>query len=378
MSTKSESHDLEPLCGFDDYRMRIGDEMRGKRATLGKSLLDVARDLNIRAVLIDAIERADPATFEIQWVIPGYVRTYAKYLGMDPAETYRLFCLESGYVAKPADVSGRPRRPAGSGLFKKLASKKPPRRRVKPAKPRPSKPRDPLFDKQTMQTVASSVFVLGLITGIGYVGWTVYDEIDGIVQADAGEYPAAIETDETYASFTNAVPDGRFASRRDAAVASVTAKRTMGEIRPGEFGVYSESAELTAAVAPAPAAPVEEPIVETVAAVDRNEVVLFPTRAAWMRMTKPDGTVIREETIAAGTELLVPESDEPLRLRAGNSGSVYFIVGGEVYGPAGTGTSVAKDVNLAAAAIRDRFDRVETGSVPREILDLGRFAQAVE
>ena len=378
MSRTSESHDHEPLRGFDDYRICIGDEMRGKRATLGKSLLDVARDLNVRAVLIDAIERADPASFEIQWVIPGHVRTYAKYLGMDPAETYRLFCLESGYVAKPADVSGRSRKSAGGGLFKKFARKKPPRLRVKPANPRPSKPREPLFDKQTTQTLTSSVFVLGLIAGIGYVGWTVYHEIDGIVQAGAGEYPTAIETDETYVSFTNVAPDGGFASRRDAALASVTANRTMGEIRPGEYGVYSENAERAAAVTPEPAAPVRKPIVETVASSDRNDVILFPTRAAWMRMTKPDGTVIREETFAAGTELPVPESDEPLRLRVGNSGSVYFIVGGEIYGPAGTGTSVAKEVSLQAAAIRDRFDRVEGNSVPRELLDPGRFAQAVE
>ena len=374
----SESHDLEPLRGFDDYRVRIGDEMRGRRATLGKSLLDVARELNIRAVLIDAIERADPETFEIQWVIPGHVRTYAKFLGMDPDETYRLFCRESGFVARPADVSGRPRRPEGRGLFKRIRKNRARRLSAKPAKSRPQKPREPLFDKQSMQTVTSSLFVLGLIAGIGYVGWTVYDEIDSIVQADAGEYPAPIEANDMYASVTSAAPDDRFTFRRDADLGSVTVKRTMGEIRPGEFGVYSEDSALTALVAPEPAAPVKEPVVETVAAVDRNQVILVPTRAAWMRLTKQDGTVIREETLAAGTELQVPESDEPLRLRAGNSGSVYFIVGGEVYGPAGTGTSVAKNVNLAAAAIRDRFDRVITDSVPREILDLGRFTQAVE
>ncbi len=35
--------------GFDDFDVRLGDLMRGERATLGKSLLDVQRDLKIKA-----------------------------------------------------------------------------------------------------------------------------------------------------------------------------------------------------------------------------------------------------------------------------------------------------------------------------------------
>ena len=35
--------------GFDDFELRLGDLMRGERATLGKSLLDVQRELKIKA-----------------------------------------------------------------------------------------------------------------------------------------------------------------------------------------------------------------------------------------------------------------------------------------------------------------------------------------
>ena len=34
--------------GFDDYDIRLGDLMRGERATLGKSLLDVQREAPVR------------------------------------------------------------------------------------------------------------------------------------------------------------------------------------------------------------------------------------------------------------------------------------------------------------------------------------------
>ncbi|MCY4326222.1 MAG: helix-turn-helix transcriptional regulator, partial [Rhodobacteraceae bacterium] len=70
----------------------------------GKSLIDVERDLHIRAHLIHAIEKADINGFEFKWVIPGYVRAYAKYLGMDPEIGYRRFCEEAGV----SNITGNP------------------------------------------------------------------------------------------------------------------------------------------------------------------------------------------------------------------------------------------------------------------------------
>ena len=58
--------------------------MRGERATLGRTLLDVQRDLRIKAAYIAAIENADPAVFPNPSFIPGYVRSYARYLGPGP------------------------------------------------------------------------------------------------------------------------------------------------------------------------------------------------------------------------------------------------------------------------------------------------------
>jgi hypothetical protein len=58
--------------------------MRGERATLGKSLLDVQRELKIKATYIAAIENADVSAFETPGFVAGYVRSYARYLGMDP------------------------------------------------------------------------------------------------------------------------------------------------------------------------------------------------------------------------------------------------------------------------------------------------------
>ena len=367
------------VLGYDDYSICLGDEMRGLRATMGKSLLDVERDLNIRAVLINAIEQADVDSFEAKWVIPGHVRTYSKYLGMDPEDGYQRFCRESGFVAKPGSVlnPSAKRRAGGnrlSGIGLNWAKSRSPRR----TRARDAKVRTPLFDKQILQSLSSSVLVFGLIVGIGYVGWTVYDAISSVRQAGISEQPVAgSETDSllSVASASEFAPD--LGSGGSDILLVSNQPRTMGEIRPGEFGIYSNFVKIAdpAAAAPAienmPEEQVAEIAPEAPETVDPSLVVLVPSRAAWVRVSKPDGTVINEQTLQAGGEYQVPHTAGPLRLRAGNSGSLYFIVGGEIYGPAGRGTSVAKDVDLAAAEIRNRFERVAADQVPQEVIKVG-------
>ena len=83
--------------GFDDYDFRLGDILRGERATLGKSLLDVEKELKIKANYVAAIENCDPTVFESQGFIAGFVRSYARYLELDPDIIYTLFRNESGF-----------------------------------------------------------------------------------------------------------------------------------------------------------------------------------------------------------------------------------------------------------------------------------------
>ena len=100
------------LKGFDDFDILLGDMMRGERATLGKSLVDVQKDLKINAIYIAGVEDADPSVFDTPGFIAGYVRSYAKYLGMDPENAFVLFCKESGF--KPIhgmSINALPKRP---------------------------------------------------------------------------------------------------------------------------------------------------------------------------------------------------------------------------------------------------------------------------
>ena len=69
--------------GFDSYTLLLGEELRGERATLGKSLLQVQKDLKIKAAYISAIENCDLDAFPNKGFVAGYVRSYARYLNLN-------------------------------------------------------------------------------------------------------------------------------------------------------------------------------------------------------------------------------------------------------------------------------------------------------
>jgi hypothetical protein len=64
-----------------------------------------------------------------------------------------------------------------------------------------------------------------------------------------------------------------------------------------------------------------------------------------------DGVLVAEP----GETYVLPRTEEPPLLRAGNAGSVYFAVNGENYGPAGVGPSVVSNVALSVEKLKDAY-----------------------
>ncbi len=356
--------------GYDDYEVRLGDMMRGERATMGKSLLDVQRELRIKANYIAAIEDSDPEAFDTPGFIAGYVRSYARYLGMNPDETFAAFCKESGFevahgMSAEASVV---RKPAGG-----LPARGPMGRDPFMSPNTPYIPgRESLVSQIEPRAIGSSLVLLSLICGIGYGGWAVLNKIQQVQVSPVEQAPVVLSdldpldvarsdgsSDEVAAVQTPSAEaldrlyrpqalDVPVLVARDAPISTLD-PRSVGTFLPPEPPQF-EVAEVHT---------VERPTLPQVVEELDTTLKIVAVDPAWMRVTAADGSIIFEGTLGTveqGSTFEVPLTEEPPLLRAGASGSVYFSMNGEHFGPVGNPGTVAKGVVLSKDAVADRYD----------------------
>lgn len=386
-----ETEPVEP-SGFDAFELRLGDLMRGERATLGKSLLDVQRELRIKASYIAAIENADPDAFDTPGFIAGYVRSYARYLDMDPDKAFDAFCNESGFsvahgmsadasVVKKPTREERLSRKAEHDIFS---------RPVMPFAPGG----DGFLSRIEPAAIGSSLILVALIGAIGFGGWSVLKEVQRVqvspvdqtpvvlsdldpLQANAPSQtgvdggvttPAALEDaprvealDRLYRPAALDVP---VLVARDAPIASLD-PRTGGlfdspaiaredqlanAVMTAVTEVLADGSGATGALSVPQVLEGPAPAVQVVA-----------TGETWVRVTAADGSNIFEKTMQKGDTFDVPSLEEAPLLRTGQSGAVYFVMNGEFYGPVGGRGSVTSNVPLQQQALAELYEPAQPG-----------------
>lgn len=380
MSTSSHNQGSN---GFGPYEYSLGDELRGERATLGKTLLDIQRDLRIKAAYIAAIEDAKPEVFPNPSFISGYVRSYARYLGLNPDEVFHRFCQESGFTTSAATAAtrpglgGGPARKAPAGFDFPLA-------------------RQPLDAVTTIPfgAIGSLAVLLVLISGIGYGGWLVLQNLQRVEFAPVEDLPVAVAEVDPLAAPDAAPLEEPELVDLEAPVATtdlaelyrqqelevpIIAPRDgpIAALDPDKIGVLARRAPAaeTAFIGPMPAAasPAEVPaelvgaagdaggtLTPAVAVAPSGEPLLIVAeRAAWIRVYQANGTVLFERILEQGETYAPPAGVTAPLIWAGNSGSVYVRVGDKLRGPLGRGTKAAKDVLLEPASLAEHFAVVE-------------------
>lgn len=356
--------------GFDDYDLRLGDIMRGERATMGKSLLDVQRELKIKATYIAAVENSDPSVFETPGFIAGYVRSYARFLGLDPEWAFQRFCEESGFTGVEGLSAGTSNKPKTASAAIRVKGDE---AIIKPVAPYvPSG--ESILSRIEPGAVGSVTVMLALIGGLGYGAWSVLQEIQRVDFAPVEQAPGVVAELETQPSLDLGVAgvveaSSGFAApsadaldrlyRPQALDAPVLTARDgpIASLDPSINGaLIDEAAETFVAGAGGLAEPVLTPVTPQVVAEVSPNVVMFAVRPAWVRVASADGTVLFEKTLDKGESYVLPQSDEAPLLRAGNAGAVYFNVMGATFGPVGPGASVAKNVELSMNAIVETYD----------------------
>ena len=353
---------------FDDYSLKLGDVMRGERATLGKSLLDVQRELRIKASYIAAIENCDPAAFDTPGFIAGYVRSYARYLGMDPDEAFANFCRESGFsvahgmsqaasvVRKTAPVSGKADSiPRNVILNSKL----------------PFAPQDDgIFSRVEPGAIGSLLVLLALICGIGYGGWAVLREVQRVQVTPVEQTPTVlgeldpleaanpIAEEQAAGPFTppgSEVFDRLYRPQALDVPVLVARDAPISTLDPDRVGVFAHNAgndlpqiDVSIDMSAALRAPVLAP----------SGIELIATRPGWVEVKDTNGTTVLSQTMQAGDIVDLPAGIQSPRLIAGEGGGLYFNLDGTIYGPAGQAGYPVADVALSRDALARNYSPV--------------------
>ncbi len=395
--------------GFDDFELRLGDVMRGERATMGKSLLDVQRELRIKASYIAAIENCDPTAFDTPGFIAGYVRSYARYLDMDPDETFTAFCAESGF----ATAHGMSEK--ASVIKKRDAFAQQPKGAVRDPFSQPSLPFAPggdfFLSRVEPGAIGSMLVLLALIGGIGFGGWTVLKEVQRVQLAPVEQTPVVLsdldpidtvvqpvgtgedtEVSGVFSPPTNEAMDRLYRPQALDVPVLVARDAPISTLDPRSVGAFASAATSdldkiqTVTADPAtdmvqnalaealgvpnlPLAPNSPQVLEASA----PGVTMIAVRPAWVRVRSSDGTVIYEGIMDAGDTYPVPQTEDPATLRVGESGAIYFAVKGQTYGPAGSRGQVTSNLPLSVASLTTSYTvaAVETdGDLARVVAEL--------
>lgn len=387
-SSRDIAEETDTPKGFDSFELRLGDVMRGERATLGKSLLDVQRELRIKASYIAAIENADPEAFDTPGFIAGYVRSYARYLGMDPDKAFAAFCTESGFavahgMSEKASVIKKP-------TFEERKAKQPD---MDPFA-RPALPFTPvgdsMFSRIEPSAIGSMLVLMGLIGAIGFGGWTVLKEVQRVQVAPVDQTPVVLsDLDPLDGALTRApemsgsaeaprtveAPRSEALDRlyrpqaldvpvlvpRDAPIATID-PRTIGAFAeagrdPQDFPRLEDTPTL-AAVPPAET-PTEQPLPPQVVETPDPGVRMIAAYDSWVRVRAADGTTIFEKVMKKGETYDIPVTEEPPTLRTGESGALYFAMNDGCYGPVGEAGAITSNLPLSNLALAERYEPVD-------------------
>lgn len=399
-SSKIMEDELIEPKGFDAFELRLGDVMRGERATMGKSLLDVQRELRIKASYIAAIENADPDAFDTPGFIAGYVRSYARYLNMDPDKAFASFCTESGFavahgmsaeasVIKKPSFEERRKRPSEADLFA-----------------RPNTPFTPVADSILSRiepsAIGSMLVLVVLIGAIGFGGWSVLQEVQRVQVTPVDQTPVVLSDLDPLDGALSAAPetggspdapDAMTPPRADAldrlyrpqaldVPVLVARDAPISTIDPRSVGNFTNpSADAAPAVIQTadlvpdnlPGAVASGGAVPQVVEGTAKTVRMVAAYPSWVRVTAADGSVIFEKVMNKGETYDIPATEEPPTLRTGESGALYFALADACVGPVGARGAITSNLPLHPEALAELYvpvDPTQEQSLSRMFADL--------
>ena len=356
------------LKGFDQYELLLGDELRGERATINKSLLDVQKDLKIKASYIAAIENCDLKVFSNQGFIAGYVRSYARYLGLDPTIVYERFCREAGFSGMNAGFTLEIKKPAkaSSKYFGSDSS-------WQPGNIGRSTSNDPTIF-ESLLNFAPVLLVAFVWLGTFFGAVHVLKEVQKLEVVALDESPDIFS--ESPAGFINSslLESGAdiYSSKelalpvfepRDRAVSTLepsilTALENKKSLVPFSYsltinGQANAVEERSFGLSDGSFVRSSSPVVRTFPNVPNLKILAMTP--AWVRIKNQMGDVVFEKILKQRETYTIEKNQFKGRLRAGNAQNVYFVIDNQIFGPLSLDKSVVKNVSLDPEAIQSNL-----------------------
>lgn len=301
----------------NDENKTVGEILKDARLAAKLSVEKVSDKTRIGAAYLIAIEAGDFNALPGQVYASGFVRTYAKFLGLDAGEIYDKFRDEA----------------AGNRQRVKLAMMEPEREGGVPHK------------KEILIAIGALIFIYAL--------WTIF--------SSSGSEKAKEKAPETVAM-----------EKINATVAEQKASGTVSAAKPEakkDAAAAAKPATAVASSSSAPSASSEKTAAskeesETVEQVDlsrsygandgETRVVLVANSEVWLQITDDD-KVIFSKVLAKGDKYNVPDYEYDLTLRAGNAASIDVYVDGNKLSPLGKRGTIARDISIDADSLLSRY-----------------------
>lgn len=331
----------------------VGAELRAARTRRSEDLRSIAQVLRIRRELLEALEEGRGDALPGRAYAIGFVRSYAEYLGLDPADIVARFKAELDFNEKAGDELAFPDVPQETRL-----------------------PR-------------GTFLIVGVVVAVGiYGGWLLSHSADRMMAERVPPVPERIEARSASAVSEDERPNGGSLSGDPASAAT----RPYGGGERGQAGapetgeqaasqVYAvpvspapvaegdvaasgtpaqiasldpQSAAMPAGIGAAPAdvAPALPPLPAGQAFgtenFDGRVVVRARKSDAWIRVEDAEGHVLIERTLALGDSYRAPAKPGVI-LVARDASAFEILVDGASLGLAGPPTLVLTGKSLAAA-----------------------------
>jgi len=367
---------------YDSYDISLGELLRGERATLGKSCLDVQNDLKIKVQYIKAIEKCDIRSLENKSFIAGYVRTYAKYLGLDPDYVYDRFGKESGFIS--SDLNSF--RPEKKRKKEKISASPINSNFLSLSKFSDNKFKISLTGNFIIKKLLPLCSLFLILFGVSY--WTMQIILDiqrlEIIPIDQEPYSSVelqnVNNDLFALNNKNFVARdlnldsiekkslGNLYSTRDEIFPVVQNRDSpISKIDPNSYGLFLKTEKMLNPI------PIEKDLIEINKDLIKIEeekplvlrpkvptLKLFAFDKSWIRLKDQKGDIYFERNLKKGEELIIPNELFSGSLRAGNSTKVFFIIDDNIFGPLSNKGSVVKNFSIDPKNIEKNLSFVST------------------